>query len=70
MGVDRKGQASRAQLLGNSTKRSRFHGVCFGYFGSYCTLETLSPKPFNPDMWEFPKVGDPNIVPQIVGSLL
>ena len=23
-----------------------------------------------PTVWEFPKIGDPNIVPQIVGSLL
>ena len=22
------------------------------------------------EVWEFPKIGDPNIVPQIVGSLL
>ena len=25
---------------------------------------------FRSSIWEFPKIGDPNIVPQIIGSLL
>ena len=29
------------------------------------------PYSYNPhNLWEFPKIGDPNIVPKIVGSLL
>ena len=36
-----------------------------------CTTVAMIPKPPKTEtMWEFPKTGDPNIVPEIVGSFL
>ena len=54
------------RVLGSEGALAGFESWCVG-----STLNLLSEDPaFIGSIWEFPKIGDPNIEPEIVGSLL
>ena len=50
-----------------------FAGSCLGVHDGLTVAagsSVLHPRCFARVLWEFPKMGDPDIVPRIVGSLL